>query len=199
MRKIPSPPLPAPHCGSNSASRPTGSTPGTPCLYERNAVVMMENINTETEKDSQGESQWAVIEKAAFPWQHVRKMGEDMVATEIVLPPGTCIGPYDLGARWRQASALGVVISAALVFPSSPAGRRIVPLVDAREEDLRTRPCAARIQFTDFFGHDYGGRGAKPPPCLLFLTTQRPYGPPLPAPLQLPTWSFSMPGLRLAA
>ena len=101
-----------------------------------NAVVMMENINTETEQDAQGESQWAVIEKAAFPWQHVRKMGEDMVATEIILPPGTCIGPYDLGAL-AAGGALEVPVFRRPRVSIIPSGSEIVPLVDAREEDLR--------------------------------------------------------------
>ena len=101
-----------------------------------NAVVMMENINTETEQDAQGESQWAVIEKAAFPWQHVRKMGEDMVATEIILPPGTCIGPYDLGAL-AAGGALEVPVFRRPRVSIIPSGSEIVPLMDAREEDLR--------------------------------------------------------------
>ena len=99
-------------------------------------MCMMENINTETEKDSQGEPQWAIIEKAAFPWQHVRKMGEDMVATEIILPPGTCIGPYDLGAL-AAGGALEVPVFRRPRVSIIPSGSEIVPLVDAREEDLR--------------------------------------------------------------
>lgn len=101
-----------------------------------NAVVMVENINTETTQDSEGETQWAVIEKAAFPWQYVRKMGEDMVATEIILPPGTCIGPYDLGAL-AAGGALEVPVFRRPRVSIIPSGSEIVPLVDAREEDLR--------------------------------------------------------------
>ena len=65
---------------------------GHPLPEGTNAVVMVENVNTEPD------GQHVVIEKAAFPWQHVRKLGEDMVASEIILPPGVCIGPYELGA-----------------------------------------------------------------------------------------------------
>jgi putative molybdopterin biosynthesis protein len=35
---------------------------------------------------------------AVAPWQHVRPMGEDMVATELVLPAGRVLTPVDLGA-----------------------------------------------------------------------------------------------------
>ncbi len=97
-----------------------------------NAVIMVENVNTETV----GDVQWAVIEKAAFPWQHVRKMGEDMVATEIILPPGVCIGPYDLGAL-AAGGVLEVPVFARPRVAIVPSGSEIVPLGEAREEDLR--------------------------------------------------------------
>lgn len=65
---------------------------GRPLPTGTNAVVMVEQINTDND------DRYAILEKAAFPWQHVRKMGEDMVATEIILTPGTVIGAYELGA-----------------------------------------------------------------------------------------------------
>ena len=106
---------------------------GHPLPEGTNAVVMVENVNTEPD------GQHVVIEKAAFPWQHVRKLGEDMVASEIILPPGVCIGPYELGAL-----AAGGVLEP-LVFKKPrvgiiPSGTEIVPLTEAREEDL----CAGR-------------------------------------------------------
>ena len=106
---------------------------GHPLPAGTNAVVMVENVNTEPD------GQHVVIEKAAFPWQHVRKLGEDMVASEIILPPGVCIGPYELGAL-----AAGGVLEP-LVFKKPrvgiiPSGTEIVPLTEAREEDL----CAGR-------------------------------------------------------
>ncbi len=106
---------------------------GHPLPPHCNAVIMVENINIE----DAGDTQWAVIEKAAFPWQHVRKMGEDMVATEIILPPGTRLGPYDLGAL----AAGGILEAPVFVRPRVfiiPSGSEIVPLEQAREEDLRS-------------------------------------------------------------
>ncbi len=38
------------------------------------------------------------IRAAVTPWSHVRPMGEDMVATQLVLPVGHLIRPVDLGA-----------------------------------------------------------------------------------------------------
>jgi putative molybdopterin biosynthesis protein len=56
-----------------------------------NAVVMIEDVhqvsNTEVE-----------LGIAATPWQHVRTIGEDIVATELILPEGHRIRPIDQGA-----------------------------------------------------------------------------------------------------
>ena len=38
------------------------------------------------------------IRSAVTPWSHVRAMGEDMVATQLVLPAGHILRPVDLGA-----------------------------------------------------------------------------------------------------
>lgn len=38
------------------------------------------------------------ILKAAYPWQHIRQIGEDIVATEMIIPSRHKIKPMDLGA-----------------------------------------------------------------------------------------------------
>ena len=38
------------------------------------------------------------IDKPVFPWQHVRKVGEDIVATELLFPQNHVITPYCVGA-----------------------------------------------------------------------------------------------------
>ena len=58
---------------------------------ETNAVVMIEHVN-QLDADS------LQIYAAAAPWQHVRLMGEDMVATEMVLQVNHKLRPVDLGA-----------------------------------------------------------------------------------------------------
>jgi len=55
------------------------------------AVIMIENINILDEQRIQ-------IEAPVFPWQHVRKIGEDIVATELLFPQNHLITPYCLGA-----------------------------------------------------------------------------------------------------
>jgi molybdopterin molybdotransferase/putative molybdopterin biosynthesis protein len=56
-----------------------------------NAVIMVENVDPVDETHIQ-------IEAAAYPWQHVRKVGEDLVAHEMVLPEKTEVTPYAMGA-----------------------------------------------------------------------------------------------------
>ena len=56
-----------------------------------NAVIMIENIQILQNHQVQ-------IEMPAFPWQYVRKMGEDIVATELLFPRHHKITPYSIGA-----------------------------------------------------------------------------------------------------
>lgn len=60
-----------------------------------NAVVMIEHTQTvETRAGRPG----IEIRASVPPWHHVRPMGEDMVATELVLPANHQLRPVDLGA-----------------------------------------------------------------------------------------------------
>lgn len=58
---------------------------------ETNAVIMIEQIIEIDETTVQ-------IEAPVFPWQYVRKTGEDIVATELLFPQGHTITPYCIGA-----------------------------------------------------------------------------------------------------
>jgi putative molybdopterin biosynthesis protein len=58
---------------------------------ETNAVIMIEHVNVIDEK-------YLEIEAPAVPWQHVRKMGEDIVATELLFPRNHVVTPYCVGA-----------------------------------------------------------------------------------------------------
>lgn len=64
---------------------------GDPLPEAANAVIMIEHVN-------QAPDSTILIYAAAAPWQHVRLMGEDMVATETVLQVNHQLGPVDLGA-----------------------------------------------------------------------------------------------------
>ena len=63
---------------------------GDPLPPGTNAVIMVEDVQV---RDSRIE-----ILAAVAPWQHVRPMGEDMVATELILPANHRLRPQDIGA-----------------------------------------------------------------------------------------------------
>lgn len=56
-----------------------------------NAVIMIEVLN-------QLDDGCIEIEAPVFPWQHVRKMGEDIVATKLLFPTGQKMNSHALGA-----------------------------------------------------------------------------------------------------
>ena len=56
-----------------------------------NAVIMVEKLNQIDEETLE-------IHSSAYPWQHVRKVGEDIVATQLLFPQNHCLRSHDLGA-----------------------------------------------------------------------------------------------------
>lgn len=84
------------------APRTTYIDTGDPLPLWANAVIPIENVEP---LDEQGQPSdiarqpYAIrIRAAVTPWSHVRPMGEDMVATQLVLPAGHTLRPVDLGA-----------------------------------------------------------------------------------------------------
>jgi len=64
---------------------------GQPMPADADAVIMVENIH-------QIDEETVEIQAATYPWQNVRKVGEDIVATELLLPQNHQINAYDIGA-----------------------------------------------------------------------------------------------------
>ena len=64
---------------------------GNPLPEKCDAVIMIENVVSVDDDHVE-------IEAPAFPWQHVRRIGEDIVATELLLPQNQQLSPYDIGA-----------------------------------------------------------------------------------------------------
>ena len=58
---------------------------------DTDAVIMIEQVHVLDDDQIQ-------IDKPVFPWQHVRKVGEDIVATELLFPGNHLITPICLGA-----------------------------------------------------------------------------------------------------
>lgn len=107
---------------------------GDPLPAWANAVVPIENVEP---VDGSGQVAADARHPAAIrlraalpPWQHVRPLGEDIVATQLVLPAGHLLRPVDLGAiaacghdRLHVASRPRVAIL--------PTGSELIPLGQA--------------------------------------------------------------------
>lgn len=68
-----------------------GVNTGAPLPPGTNAVVMIENVQFVDDRHIS-------ITAPVSPWQHVRMCGEDIVATEMVIPANQKLRPVDLGA-----------------------------------------------------------------------------------------------------
>ncbi len=64
---------------------------GRPIPPQTNAVIMIENVNFLDQDDFE-------VEEAVTPWKNVRRVGEDFVASEMILPGHHVITAYELGA-----------------------------------------------------------------------------------------------------
>lgn len=64
---------------------------GDPLPEGFNAVIMIEDVNKISDDEIE-------IISPATPWQHVRVIGEDIVATELILPENQKIRAFDIGA-----------------------------------------------------------------------------------------------------
>ncbi len=66
------------------------------------AVIPIENVEPLDERGAPADKPRAPfairIRASVTPWQHIRPIGEDMVASQLVLPAGQVLRPVDLGA-----------------------------------------------------------------------------------------------------
>ncbi|SDK94111.1 putative molybdopterin biosynthesis protein [Maridesulfovibrio ferrireducens] len=85
------------------------------------AVIMIENIVDNGDSVS--------IEAPAFPWQHVRRIGEDIVATEMLLPRNHTISAFDLGAL-LSAGIYEIKVHEKIRMTFIPTGDEILPFAD---------------------------------------------------------------------
>jgi len=64
---------------------------GNPIPDGMDAVIMIEDVHLI-------DPERVEIRESAYPWQHVRSMGEDLIATEMAFAENHKVTPYDLGA-----------------------------------------------------------------------------------------------------
>ncbi len=94
-----------------------------------NAVIMIEHINVPDESRVE-------IEAPAFPWQHVRKMGEDIVATELLFPQSHVITPYCVGAL-LSGGIFSVLVRKKPKVLIIPTGSELVDWRNTALEDIK--------------------------------------------------------------
>lgn len=90
------------------------------------AVIMVEHLNIT--RDAAGRQQVELLAPAA-PWQHVRTIGEDIVATEMIVPANHCLQPQDIGAL-LAAGVLEVAVRRPPVVTFIPTGTELVQPTD---------------------------------------------------------------------
>lgn len=93
------------------------------------------------------------IREAVVPWQHVRPLGEDMIATQLVLPAGQVIRPVDLGAL-AGSGQTAVIVSRRPKVAVIPTGTELVEIgSDAKPGEIleyNSLMLAAQV-------HEWGG------------------------------------------
>lgn len=99
---------------------------GDPLPDWADAVIPIEDVEP-VEPGADRRSHKAIrLRKPSSPWTHIRPMGEDLVATELVLPGGHTLRPVDLGAL----AASGVTNVKVTKLPRVvivPTGSELVP------------------------------------------------------------------------
>ncbi len=119
--------------GEDESGRAQAVNTGQPLPPWANAVIMIEHTQTVTEE---GQQTGIEIRAAVPPWQHVRPMGEDMVATELVLPANHRLRAVDLGAIAGSGNDEVTVYKRPRVAVI-PTGTELVTLETVREEGLQ--------------------------------------------------------------
>jgi putative molybdopterin biosynthesis protein len=97
---------------------------GQPIPEGADAVIMIEHVHFLNEAEFE-------IEEALVPWENVRRVGEDFVASEMIMPARHEITAYDLGALLSAGMTDVEVVSRPVVF-LVPTGSELVDAADAQ-------------------------------------------------------------------
>lgn len=115
---------------------------GSPLPLWANAVVMIERVFKKSDQEVE-------IRDSATPWQHVRLVGEDIVATEPLLPRGHKLRPYDIGAL-LAAGHTQVAVVAKPTVGIIPTGSELIepgePAQPGRVIEFNSRVAAAFVE-----------------------------------------------------
>ena len=126
---------------------------GDPLPDGFDAVVMLEHVHEAGESSLE-------IQASVAPYQHVRTMGEDIVATELVLPESHRLRPPDIGAC-AAAGLAELAVRAKSRVAIIPTGSELVaPGVELKPGDIveyNSLMLAAMV-------NEWGGEGIRRPP-----------------------------------
>ena len=100
---------------------------GQPLPESFNAVIMVEKIHQLDENHLE-------IRSSAYPWQHVRKVGEDIVATQLLLAQNHRIRPFDVGAI-IGAGVFSIKVWEKPRVAIIPTGTELIHYRDVEEKD----------------------------------------------------------------
>lgn len=109
---------------------------GRPLHEDTDAVIMIEN-SVFVDEDS------FEIEQAVVPWQNVRRVGEDFVASEMILPGHHIITAYELGALLAAGVSSVEVVRRPRVL-IVPTGSELVPIEELEGKEL---PAGHMVEF----------------------------------------------------
>ena len=96
---------------------------------DTDAVIMVENVNELDEEHIE-------IEAPAFPWQNVRRVGEDIVATELLFPQNHVITPYCVGAL-LAGGVFSVAVKSKPKVLIIPTGSELVDWRKLEPQDIK--------------------------------------------------------------
>lgn len=144
---------------------------GDPLPPGANAVIMVEEVQLRDgpSQAAHGETRAADVKPAppaieilaaVPPWQHVRAMGEDMVATELILPANHRLRPQDIGAAAGAGHAQLSVRRKPRVAIQPTGTELVAPGASLRPGDIveyNSLMLAALVQ-------DWGGQATRLPP-----------------------------------
>jgi molybdenum cofactor synthesis domain-containing protein len=91
------------------------------------SVIMVEKIHQMDEEHLE-------IRSPAYPWQHVRKVGEDIVASQLLLPQNHRIRPYDMGAL-ISAGVFSIGVWEKPIVAIIPTGSELIRYRDVKGTD----------------------------------------------------------------
>ncbi len=104
---------------------------GDPLPEFANAVIPIEQVDSFEESGSKAsnirEPKYIEIRASVPPWSFVRLMGEDIVATQLVLSAGNAIRPVDLGAM-AACGHTQILVSRKPRVAIIPTGTELIPV-----------------------------------------------------------------------